>query len=164
MRIHLGANHEGYAAAQELRTRLEQEGHEVVWHAAPARDEGDDYPGITIRTMERVVADEDAGADSRAVIVGGTGAGEVIAANKVNGARVVSATAVSYVADARTHADINGLVIPLTHVDATRLAALAEAFLATGFSNDLDDARRLVNIAEFESSGTIEGWATPACG
>lgn len=158
MRIHLGANYEGYAAAGELRTRLEQAGYEVVWHAADTYDEGDDYPAITIRTLEGVVADEDAGVDSRAVLVGGTGAGEVIAANKVNGARVVSATVPSYVADARTHAGINGLVIPLAHVDATQLAALVDAFLDTKFSNDLDDARRLVNIAEFESSGTIEGW------
>jgi len=158
MRIHLGANSDGYAVAERLRDDLAAAGHEVVWHAAPALDEGDDYPAITIRTVQAVVADEDAGQDSRAVIVGGAGAGEVIAANKVNGARVVSATDAAVIVDARLRADVNGLVVPAAHVDAATVAALVDALVSSGFSNDLDDARRLVNVAEFETSGTIEGW------
>jgi ribose 5-phosphate isomerase B len=162
MRIHLGANSEGYDAAERLRSDLAAAGHEIVWHAAPAYDEGDDYPGIAIRTVQAVVSDEDAGVDSRAIIMGGSGAGEVIAANKVNGARVVSATDASYVADARVHADANGLVIPTAHVAADTIPVLVSALLDTAFSNGLDDARRLVNVAEFETSGTIEGWTIDA--
>ncbi|WP_062378336.1 RpiB/LacA/LacB family sugar-phosphate isomerase [Demequina pelophila] len=158
MRIHIGANSEGYRLATDLRGLLEADGHEVHWHAAPAYDEGDDYPGIVIRTVQAVVADEDAGLDSRAVLVGGTGAGEVIAGNKVNGGRIVSATAAAYVADARTHADINGLVIPAAHVSPDDALGLVSTLVETAFSNGLDDARRLVNVAEFETSGTIEGW------
>jgi len=158
MRIHLGANYEGYPSAQLLRTRLDAEGHEVIWHAAPDYDDNDDYPAISIRTLQAVIADEDDGIESRGILVGGTGAGEVISANKVNGARVVSATAAEYVADARTHADINALVIPTHHVDPGQVDALVTALLDTAFSNGLDDARRLVNVAEFETGGTIEGW------
>jgi ribose 5-phosphate isomerase B len=162
VRIHLGANHEGYAVAQELRDTLVAAGHDVVWHAAPEYDEGDDYPAIAIRTLQAVVADEDTGRETRAMLVGGTGAGEVIAANKVDGARVVSATDAGYVADARARADVNGLVVPLAHLDAAAVPGLLSALLETPFSSRLDDARRLVNIAEFETAGTIEGWLVEA--
>lgn len=158
MRIHIAANSEGYEAARAVQHELTLAGREVVWHAAPEFDEGDDYPGIAIRAVQAVVHDEDAGRDARAVILGGAGAGEVIAANKVNGARVVSATDPAYVVDARTQADINGLVIPTAHVSPSTVPLLIDALLATPFSNDIDDARRLVNVAEFEAAGTIEGW------
>lgn len=158
MRIHLGANSDGYRAAEALRDRLSADGHEVHWHAAPVYDENDDYAAISIRAIQAVIADEDAGTLSRAVLVGGAGAGEVISANKVNGARVISATDSAVVVDARQRTDINGLAIPSFHVDAATIADLVAALFDTEFSNDLDDARRLVNVAEFESSGTIEGW------
>jgi ribose 5-phosphate isomerase B len=158
MRVHLGANSEGYVVAVDLRDALTAAGHEVVWHAAPAFDEGDDYPGIAVRALRAVIDDEDAGRDARAIIVGATGAGEVVAGNKVNGARVVSATDVGFVEAARVHADVNGLVVPVDHVAPELVLRLVCAFLETGFSSDLDDARRLVNVAEFETSGTIEGW------
>lgn len=158
MRIHLGANFEGYGVAESLRQDLSAAGHEVIWHAAPAYDEGDDFPAITIRTVQAVVVDEDAGVDSVAVIVGGVGAGEVVAANKVNGARVVGATDAEYAADARRHADANGIVLPTAHIADGVARAIVTAFLEADFSRGYDDARRMVNVAEFETAGTIEGW------
>lgn len=157
-RIHIGANFEGYEAARTYADSFASDGHEVIWHAAPSYDDNDDYPAIVVRTIKSVIDDEDGGRDARALLFGGTGAGEVIAANKVNGGRVVSATETSYVVDARTHADINGLVVPTSHVSGATIGHLIAALLDTPFSNDLDDARRLVNIAEFETAGTIEGW------
>lgn len=156
--LHVGADWHAYHVASALVAELSAAGQDVTWHGPPRYDEGDDYPAIAVRAMQAVVADEDAGRDARALILGGAGAGEVIAANKVNGARVVSATEVAYVRDARRHADINGLVVPVQHVDEGVLRELLETLVNTPFSNDLDDARRLVNIAEFETSGTIEGW------
>lgn len=156
--LHVGANWEGYHAGLALVAELAAAGNDVTWHGAPDYDEGDDYPAIVVHTIQAVVADEDAGRDARAVILSSTGAGEVVAANKVNGARVVSATDVEYVRGARTHADINGLVLPLLRLQQPAIRELIDALLHTPFSNDLDDARRLVNIAEFETAGTIEGW------
>lgn len=158
MRIHLAANYEGYDVAVRLRGRLSESGHDVSWHSAPDFDDDDDYPGMAIRALQATVADEDAGLLSRAIVIGGAGAGEVVAGNKVNGARVVSATDVAYVAEARRRADINGLVIPSFHVDEDTIDRLVAALMDTAFSSQLDDARRLVNVAEFETSGTIEGW------
>lgn len=158
MRIHLAANHAGYELAGTLREGLAPTGHEVIWHGPPAYDEGDDYPPGAIRVAKAVVEDEDAGRPGRGVIVGGDGAGETVAANKVNGARAVPALSVEFVRGARFRADVNVLVLPAALLTADAAAQLLDTFLTAEFSADLDDARRLVNTAEFETAGTIEGW------
>ncbi len=157
MRIHLAGNHRGYAIARSLEESLAA-AHEVVWHGPPAIDQGDDYPPLAIGVAQATVRDEDAGVPTAGIVVGGGGAGETVAANKVNGARAVPALTVEFVAAARVSADVNVLVIAADLVDVTVVSDLVDAFLGTDFSGDLDDARRLVNTAEFETAGTIEGW------
>ena len=158
MRIHLGTNYQGYQIARALETRLSAAGHEVHWLGAPEYDFNDDYPAIAIRVAQAVVADEDAAIYARGIQVGGEGAGEVIAANKVNGARAVAALSVEYVANARAHADANLLVLPTDWLDDAEIDSLLGAFFDTAFADSIDDARRIINTAEFETSGTIEGW------
>lgn len=159
MRIHLSANYAGYEAGRALETRLQQAGHDVHWLGSPVFDDNDDYPAMTIRVAQDVVADEDAAIYSRGIVLSGDGAGEVMAANKVNGARATIGLTAENVRAAREHADANVLVLPSDWLDATAIDALVGVFLDTSFSNGLDDARRLINTAEFETSGTIEGWA-----
>lgn len=158
MRMHLAGNHHGYAVARDWQSRLAAEGHEVVWHGPPVLDEGDDYAPPAIAVAQAVVADEDAGVATRGMVFGGDAAGETIAANKVNGARAVPGFGPAAVESARRHADTNVLLVPVDFLAGDQLAATVAAFVATEFSGDLDDARRLVNTAEFETSGTIEGW------
>lgn len=159
MRVHLGTNFQGYQAARDLEARLTTAGHEVHWMGAPSRDVGDDYPAIAIRVAQAVVADEDAAVYARGIQLGGEGAGEVIAANKVNGARAVAGLSPEYVAAARRHADANVLVLPTDWLDEAKIDALVAAFFDTSFGDSIDDARRIINTAEFETAGTIEGWA-----
>lgn len=158
MRIHLAADSSGYAIGRGLEASLSADGHEVLWHAAPEQDEGDDYPLYAVRVGKAVIADEDAGITTRGVLVGAYGTGEVIAANKVAGARAVHALSTETVIQARTHSDANVLTLGAHSTDEAAARDLVAAFLETGFSNVLDDARRIVNINEFESLGTIEGW------
>lgn len=158
MRVHLGANYQGYDVARQLETKLTEAGHDVHWMAAPSRDVGDDYPAIAIRVAQAVVADEDTAVYARGIQVGGEGAGEVIAANKVNGARAVAALSPAYVAEARRTADANVLVLPTNWLDVGAIDAAIAAFFDTPFGDSIDDARRIINTAEFETSGTIEGW------
>jgi ribose 5-phosphate isomerase B len=70
----------------------------------------------------------------------------------------VAATDAGYAASARRHSDANGIVLPVVHLDDERISEVVTAFLTTEFARGFDDARRLVNIAEFETAGTIEGW------
>ncbi len=157
MRIHLAGNHAGYRRARDIENDLAT-GHEVIWHGPPDYDENDDYPVLAIRVAKAVVEDEDAGLATRGVVVGGDGAGETIAANKVNGARAVPGLDAGFVRAARIHADANVLIVPAGLQDPGQTRAVLAVFLDQGFSSDLDDARRLVNTAEFETAGTIEGW------
>jgi ribose 5-phosphate isomerase B len=157
MRKHLGTNYLGYARAREIESALVARGHEVLWYGASQHDHNDDYPAYTIAAAKAVVDDEDSGVLARGVVVGSTGAAEVIAANKVNGARAVGGTTADFVRDARGHADANILVLGSTSPLEIDLA-LIEVLLDEPFHNELDDARRIVNVNEYESSGTIEGW------
>lgn len=158
MRIHVGANYLGYELGRALENWLVTEGHEVVWHGAPEFDNEDDYPLYSIRVGQAVVEDEDAGVLARGIIVGDTGASETIVANKVNGSRAVPALSPEIVVDARHHADANILILGQALTSEEEAKNLVTLFVAEEFQNVLDDARRIINTAEYESSGTIEGW------
>lgn len=158
MQLHIGANYQGYEYARRLEAWLKQNGHDVIWHGADAYDFEDDYPLFSFRVGQAVIADEDKGLETRGIVVGGTGSGEIVAANKVNGTRAVPAISVDYVTDAREHANANILVIGSETTDEATAQSMITALLDTKFLMSLDDARRLVNTNEFENSGTIEGW------
>jgi len=158
VRFHMAANYQGYGRARALESQLAADGHDVVWHASPEFDDNDDYTIYAIRAAQAVIEDEDAGVDARGIIVGGTGAAEAIVTNKVAGVRAVHTDRLDVVVDARQHADVTILVLGADVVDDVASLALIEALVSTPFLNNLDDARRVVNVAEFEASGTIEGW------
>ncbi len=83
MRVHLGSDHAGYDLKAALTARLTELGHEPVDHGPLGYDAQDDYPPFCLRAARAVVAD----AGSLGVVIGGSGNGEAIAANKVEGAR-----------------------------------------------------------------------------
>jgi len=158
VRFHIATNYQGYERARALESRLKADGNDVVWHASPEFDDNDDYTIYAIRAAQAVIEDEDAGVDARGIIVGGTGAAEAIVTNKVAGVRAVHTDRVDVVIDARQHADVTILVLGADLVNGDVSLDLVEALVSTPFLNNLDDARRVVNVAEFEASGTIEGW------
>ena len=158
MRVNIAANFEGFEFGHQLEELLAADGHEVIWHGAEFYDEQDDYPLFALRVGLAVIDDEDNGLDTCGIVVGGSGTGEIIAANKVNGARAISAFSPEYVADARAHANANILVIGKDFTNLEEAQAMLKVFFETPFSRTLDDTRRLINTAEYESSKTIEGW------
>ena len=85
MRVHLGCDHAGLELKDHLTTWLTEHGHEPVDHGPFAYDAHDDYPVFCLRAAEGVVADRDAGLDSLGIVIGGSGNGEQMAANKVRG-------------------------------------------------------------------------------
>jgi len=158
VRVHIGANFEGYELGRQLETWLGQSGHEVIWHGADFYDEADDYPLFAVRVGQAVIADEDKGLETRGVLVGGIGHGEVIAANKVNGTRAILGVSADFVRDAREHSNANIVVVGAKSVNQQTAQELITALFESKFKMILDDSRRLLNMAEFENSGTIEGW------
>src|SRR5690348_5231073 len=87
MRVHLGSDHAGFELKSHLVTWLRERGDEPVDHGPPSYADGDDYPPYCIATAQAVVADP----GSLGVVIGGSGNGEQIAANKVDGVRAALA-------------------------------------------------------------------------
>ncbi|MFF2315294.1 RpiB/LacA/LacB family sugar-phosphate isomerase [Arthrobacter sp. NPDC058097] len=162
MRIHLSADHAGFQLAQNLLVELRRLGHDVNYYGAPEFDDGDDYPKFTVAAGQAVIADEDLGRTSLGIIVGATGVGEQITANKVKGIRAVVGWDAASLKEARNHNDANVLTLGARTKTVTDALSLTEVFLAEKFEFGEADVRRILHTAEFENSGTIEGWMIDA--
>lgn len=157
-RIHLAADHGGYELGRALQGRASAAGHEVVWHGAEKLDPGDDYPRFAVHVGSAVVADQDAGVDAFGALVVDEPDAGLVAANKVTGARAVGAVSPRSAANAREVVDANVLVFAGIAFEENAWLTLA-AFIAGSLPHNVDRGRRILQIEEYETSGTIEGWA-----
>ena len=155
MRVHVGADHAGFDAKQQLADWLRGQGHEVVDHGAAVADPEDDYPVFCMRTAAAVVADQAQGVDALGVVLGGSGNGEQIAANKVDGARAALVWSTKTAELARAHNDATVISLGARLHTATEMQGFVEVFLATPFSGDPRHARRIEQLADYERSGVI---------
>ncbi len=87
MKVHIATDHAGLEFKDKLAAHLAEQNYEVIDHGAYNYDTNDDYPGFIIAAAEAVAADQASGMDSLGVVFGGSGNGEQMAANKVNGIR-----------------------------------------------------------------------------
>ena len=113
-----------------------------------AFDPDDDYPSFCLHTGAKVVADR----GSLGIVIGGSGNGEQIAANKVEGVRAALAWKVEIAKLAREHNDANVLGIGARQHTLDEASAMAEAFLTTAFSGNDRHARRIAQVAAYESA------------
>jgi ribose 5-phosphate isomerase B len=155
MRVHLGSDHAGLELKDHLLSWLADQGHEVVDHGPFVYDALDDYPVFCLRAAEGVVADREDGGDSLGVVIGGSGNGEQMAANKVKGVRAALVWSEETATLAREHNDAN--VISLggrmhTLEEMTRFIAL---FLATPYSGEPRHTRRIRMLADYEKTGNL---------
>ena len=103
MRIHIASDHAGFELKSAVIEHLRNEGHTVVDHGAHSYDPDDDYPAFCLDCGEAVVAD----AGSLGIVLGGSGNGEQIAANKVDGVRAALAWSIETARLARQHNNAN---------------------------------------------------------
>ena len=103
MRVYLGADHAGFETKNLIAEHLTKQGHEVIDCGAHTYDAEDDYPAFCIAAAEKTVADP----GSLGIVLGGSGNGEQIAANKVPGARCALAWSVETAQLARQHNNAN---------------------------------------------------------
>ena len=148
MRVYLGSDHAGYELKQHLVGYLSGGGYEVVDLGAHSYDPEDDYPAYCVATGERVVADP----GSLAVVIGGSGNGEQIAANKVLGVRAALVWNTETARLARQHNDANVVAVGARQHSVDEATALVETFLTTAFSGDPRHARRIAQVGEYERS------------
>lgn len=150
MRVHLGSDHAGFELKQHLLLWLEANGHEPVDHGPKAYDPDDDYPTFCLPVGEAVVAEP----DSLGIVIGGSGNGEQIAANKVRGVRAALAWSGETAMLARQHNNANVLAIGARMHEAQEATGFVETFLGTSFSDQERHLRRIVMLAEYEDAHT----------
>ena len=151
MRVHIGGDHAAYELLGELVSFLEAEGHEVTNHGPHTLDPEDDYPVFVLRAAEAVAAD----ADSLGVVLGGSGNGEQMAANKVAGIRAALCYNAELATLAREHNNAQVISIGGRMNTVDEAKAMVAAFLATPFSGAPRHQRRIDMVSAYEASGTL---------
>jgi len=155
MRIHIATDHAGMELSAFLVSELSKLGHELVDHGPKVYDALDDYPGFCIAAAQAVVADKSAGIQALGIVLGGSGNGEQIAANKVAGVRAALIWNADTAALARDHNDANVCALGARQHSQEEVLELVKIFVAKGFSNDERHVRRIGKIASFENTGEI---------
>jgi ribose 5-phosphate isomerase B len=151
MRVHLGSDHAGFELKEALVQRLTELGHEPVDHGPKEYDAVDDYPPFVLRAAEGVAGDP----GSLGVVLGGSGNGEAIAANKVKGIRCALAHSEDTARLAREHNDANVVSIGARMHDEATAVRLMEAFLETPYSDEERHTRRIAMLTDYETTGQL---------
>jgi ribose 5-phosphate isomerase B len=151
MRIHIAADHAGYELKAALVGHLEASGYEVIDHGAATYDPQDDYPVMCIAAGEAVVADP----GSLGIVLGGSGNGEQIAANKVAGVRAALAWNVETAKLGRAHNDANVVALGGRMHSLEEAFTIVDAFLAEPFSGDARHMRRIELLKQYESGRAV---------
>ncbi len=151
MRVHLGSDHAGLDLKTALSARLTELGHEPVDHGPLTMDPLDDYPPFVLRAAQGVAAEP----GSLGVVIGGSGNGEAIAANKVAGVRCALAWSTLTASLGREHNDANVVAVGARMHDEATAVGLVETFLATPYSGEDRHTRRIDMLSAFETDGTL---------
>ncbi|HXA60402.1 MAG TPA: ribose-5-phosphate isomerase [Streptosporangiaceae bacterium] len=151
MRVYLGSDHAGFELKEHLVAWLTTNGHDPVDCGPAAYDAVDDYPPYVLRAAERTVADP----GSLGIVIGGSGNGEAIAANKVKGVRAALAWSEDTATLGREHNDANVISIGARMHDQDTATRFVELFLATPYSKEERHSRRIAMLESYEETGLL---------
>ncbi|MDP2788502.1 MAG: RpiB/LacA/LacB family sugar-phosphate isomerase [bacterium] len=152
MKIFIGTDHAGYVLKEKLVTSLKAQGHEIVDKGAYGYNEDDDYPDFVVPVAREVSKNPDG---AFGIILGATGEGEAIAANKFPHVRAVvyygeSQCVVDDEADvivrSRQHNNANVLSLAARYLTEETMTKAVDLWLATSFSEGERHIRRLGKI------------------
>jgi ribose 5-phosphate isomerase B len=155
MRVHLGSDHAGLELKKHLQSWLADHGHEVVDHGPFVYDDLDDYPVFCLRAAAGVAADWQKGDRSLGVVIGGSGNGEAISANKVSGVRAALAWSEETAELARMHNDANVISIGGRMHTVEEMTRFVEVFVSTAFTGEERHARRIAMLTDYERTGDL---------
>jgi ribose 5-phosphate isomerase B len=151
VRVYLGSDHAGFELKTRLIQWLTEAGHEPVDCGPEAYVHDDDYPPHVMRAARGVVGDP----GSLGIVIGGSGNGEQIAANKIPGIRAAVAWTDETAQLARAHNDANVLSLGARMYTIEEAVGFARVFISTPFSGETRHARRLAMIADYEKTGDL---------
>ena len=160
MRVYLGSDHAGFELKQRIVEFLRERGDEPLDCGPLHYDAQDDYPPFILATATAVVRDP----GSFGIVLGGSGNGEAIAANKVHGIRAALAWSEDTARLAREHNDANVLSLGARMHDEATALHFVGIFLDTPFSEDPRHVRRIAMLSDYESSGDVPASPDPGPG
>ena len=148
MRVYLGSDHAGYELKNHLLRWLEERGDEPVDCGPIAYDAEDDYPPFCLLAATRTANDP----GSLGVVLGGSGNGEQMAANKVPGVRAALVWSEDIASLARLHNDANVISMGARMHTPEEAARFLEVFLDTAYTGEERHNRRIGMLADYEKS------------
>lgn len=144
MKIHLATDHAGFELKEEIKSFLTINGYNVSDHGAFELNENDDYPDFISKCAQSVNKDS----ESIGIILGGSGQGEQIVANKLENIRAAEYYGgnLEIVRLAREHNNANILSLGARFLNKDEAIKAVEIFIKTPFSNEPRHKRRLQKI------------------
>ncbi len=146
MKIFIGADHGGFALKEKIKAWLVQMGHDVEDCGAFQLEAEDDYPDFSFPVAEKTAQNPDA----LGILFCRSGAGVVIAANKVKGVRAVDVASVDMARTARQENHANVIGIAGDFLSEEKVQEIISTFLTTPFSEGDRHARRVQKIIQYE--------------
>jgi ribose 5-phosphate isomerase B len=146
MRVYLGSDHAGFELKQAIIEHLRNTGHEPIDCGAFTYDAEDDYPAFCIAAALKTLADP----QSLGIVLGGSGNGEQIAANKVPGIRCALGWSVETATLARQHNNAQVIGIGGRMHAMPEALAIVDAFLTAQWSKAERHQRRIDILDEYE--------------
>jgi ribose 5-phosphate isomerase B len=151
VRVYLGSDHAGFELKRRLIEWLADAGHDPVDCGPGSYVDGDDYPPYVMRAAHEVAGNP----GSFGIVIGGSGNGEQIAANKIPGIRAALAWTEETARLARQHNDANVLSLGARMYTVEEAVGFTNIFLSTPFSGEPRHARRLAMITDYEKTGEL---------
>lgn len=146
MRVHIATDHAAFELKEYLAEKLREAGHDLVDHGATSYDAEDDYPDTCIPCAEAVVADP----GSLGIVLGGSGNGEQLAANRVKGCRAILAYNTEIAALGREHNNANVISLGGRFVSNEQALEIVNVFLEQRFTDEERHARRVRKMSDYE--------------
>lgn len=148
MRVHIATDHAAFELKEFLVAELTRAGHDVVDHGATAYDAEDDYPDTCIPCAEAVVADP----GSLGIVLGGSGNGEQLAANRVKGCRAILAYSPEIARLGREHNNANVISLGGRFTANEEAIEIVNTFLEQPFTDEPRHARRVQKMSDYEDA------------
>ena len=150
MKIYIGTDHAGFELKEKLKIFITELGHEIVDKGAFSVDSNDDYPDFIVPVALSVANDK----KSLGIVLGGSGEGEQISANKVDGVRAIEYYGgnLDIVKLGREHNDANVLSLGARFIKEDEAKEAVKLFIETSFSNEERHVRRLNEVKNEEMS------------
>lgn len=146
MKVYIGSDHGGYQLKRELKEYLGELGYEIEDMGAHELNPEDDYPDFIFPVAQKVAQDP----ESRGIVLGRSGIGEAMAANKVKGARAALVWNEQSAVKSREHNNANIISLGADYLDSQTAKELVKVFLETPFSGEERHKRRLGKISQYE--------------